>query len=94
MKTIPNVFSNADITVTYNPSQCINAERCAKELSAVFRNSVIPWIDLDAASTDLIVKQINRCPSAALKFQWRRERVQKTQPSKHPSSRKETIPFG
>ena len=49
MKTIPNVFSNADITVTYNPCECINAERCAKELSNVFRQTVIPWIDLDFA---------------------------------------------
>lgn len=94
MKTIPNVFSNADITVTYNPSQCVNAERCAKELSAVFRNSVIPWIDLDAASTDRIIKQINRCPSGALKFQMRREAIQNTPRSKHPSSEKETIQFG
>ncbi|MFT4805694.1 MAG: hypothetical protein ACI9YE_002917, partial [Psychroserpens sp.] len=35
MKTTPNVFSNNDITVTYNPCECINAERCAKELSNV-----------------------------------------------------------
>lgn len=78
MKTIPNVFSNDEITVTYNPGQCINAERCAKELSSVFRSSVIPWIDLDGAPTDQIIKQINRCPSGALKFQLHREPIQTT----------------
>ena len=66
MKTNPNVFSNSDITVTYAPCKCINAERCAKELSHVFRASVIPWIDLDAASSVDIIKQVNKCPSGAL----------------------------
>ncbi|MCX7547652.1 (4Fe-4S)-binding protein [Xanthomarina sp. F1114] len=65
---IPNVFSNADITVTYNPKTCIHAERCSRELSSVFRNSIIPWIDLDAAPTRQIINQINKCPSGALSF--------------------------
>ncbi|MDG5489905.1 (4Fe-4S)-binding protein [Psychroserpens sp. SPM9] len=68
MKTNPNVFSNSDITVTYNPCKCINAERCARELSNVFRQSVIPWIDLDGASTKKIIKQVKKCPSGALQF--------------------------
>ncbi len=66
METNPNVFSNSDITVTYSPNQCINAERCARELSEVFRYSVIPWIDLDGASTKKIAKQVKKCPSGAL----------------------------
>jgi len=61
-------FSNSEITVTFQPCICIHAERCAKELSDVFRNSVIPWIDLDGASTRQIVKQVRKCPSGALKY--------------------------
>lgn len=68
MKANDNVFSNDDITVTYNPSTCVHAEHCARELSNVFRNSVIPWIDLDGASTDDIIQQIKKCPSGALQF--------------------------
>ena len=63
-----NVFSNEDITVTYEPRCCANAGFCAKQLSEVFRNSVIPWIDLDGAQTDAIIDQINKCPSGALKY--------------------------
>jgi len=63
-----NVFSNRDITVTFEPRKCINAEKCAKGLSNVFKFDVIPWIDLDAAETDKIIKQIKRCPSGALQF--------------------------
>ncbi|SDR99909.1 Uncharacterized Fe-S cluster protein YjdI [Formosa sp. Hel1_31_208] len=73
MKTNPNVFSNNDITVTYNPCQCIYAERCAKELSNVFRQSVIPWIDLEGASSEQIIKQVKKCPSGALQFHVNQE---------------------
>ncbi|WP_228852234.1 (4Fe-4S)-binding protein [Aegicerativicinus sediminis] len=64
--TNPNVYSNDEITVTYKPSACINAERCANELSNVFRQTVIPWINLDGAPTKKIVEQIKKCPSGAL----------------------------
>lgn len=75
MKTNPHVFSNSDITVTYNPCQCINAERCAQELSNVFRQSVIPWIDLEGASTDEIMSQIRKCPSGALRYHINKKEV-------------------
>lgn len=75
MKTTPHVFSNDDITVTYNPCQCINAERCAKELSNVFRQSVIPWIDLDGETTDKIIQQVKKCPSGALQFHINQKEV-------------------
>ncbi|NNC49298.1 MAG: (4Fe-4S)-binding protein [Flaviramulus sp.] len=68
METKANVFSNLDITVTYKPCVCINAERCAQELSDVFRLSIIPWIDLEGATTKEIKKQIRKCPSGALQF--------------------------
>ncbi len=67
---MPNVFSNSEITVTYKPRQCINAERCANELSNVFRNTVIPWIDLDGATTNEIVRQVEKCPSGALTYAY------------------------
>lgn len=63
-----NVFSNDTITVTYEPRCCANAGICAKQLSDVFRNSVIPWIDLDGAQTDAIINQVKKCPSGALKY--------------------------
>lgn len=67
MEINANVFSNAEITVTYEPRRCCNAELCAKQLSNVFRSSVIPWIDLEGAQTDAIINQIKKCPSGALK---------------------------
>ena len=63
-----NVYSNDEITVTYEPRCCANAELCAKQLSDVFRSAVIPWINLDGAETSEIINQIKKCPSGALKY--------------------------
>ncbi|NQX85283.1 MAG: (4Fe-4S)-binding protein [Flavobacteriaceae bacterium] len=68
MNTETIIFSNKDITVTFAPKICIHAEKCAKELSEVFRTNVIPWINLDGTKTERIIKQIKRCPSSALKY--------------------------
>ncbi|MEO8773968.1 MAG: (4Fe-4S)-binding protein [Gelidibacter sp.] len=68
MEINSNQFSNGDITIIYEPSICINSGRCAKELSDVFRTSVIPWIDLDGAPAQRIIEQVKKCPSGALKF--------------------------
>jgi uncharacterized Fe-S cluster protein YjdI len=69
METFTNVFSNNDITVTFEPCVCVHAEKCAKELSDVFRTTIIPWINLDGTKSKRIIEQINRCPSGALKYQ-------------------------
>ena len=68
METQDNIFSNDDITVTFEPCKCIHAEKCAQELSEVFRTSVIPWINLDGTTTKRIIEQIKRCPSGALQY--------------------------
>lgn len=68
MKTYDNVFSNKDITVSYNPKCCANAGFCAQQLSEVFRTSVIPWINLDGAETEEVINQVKKCPSGALQY--------------------------
>lgn len=68
MEIQANMFSNEDITVTFEPKICIHAERCAQGLSEVFRTTVIPWINLDGTETLKIINQIKKCPSGALKY--------------------------
>ena len=60
MEPKQNTYSNKEITVTYNPKCCINSGKCAKQLSDVFRTSVIPWINLDNANTGEVINQINK----------------------------------
>ena len=61
-------FSNKDITVTYDPCICTLSGICARDLSEVFSNCVIPWVNLDNTETKRIIKQIKKCPSGALKY--------------------------
>ncbi|GHC52504.1 (4Fe-4S)-binding protein [Ulvibacter litoralis] len=68
METPATMFTNGEITVTYEPKKCINAEKCAKGLSNVFRTTVIPWIDLNGAPTHKIMTQVKKCPSGALNY--------------------------
>ncbi|WP_136481786.1 (4Fe-4S)-binding protein [Cognatitamlana onchidii] len=64
-------FSNDNITITYDPCVCQQSDTCAKQLSNVFRNSVIPWIDIDGAPPEKINSQVKKCPSGALKFSFK-----------------------
>ena len=68
MKINAKKFSNDTIIVTYDPFLCTQSETCTKQFSNVFRNSVIPWVDLEGASSKDIIEQIKKCPSGALKF--------------------------
>jgi uncharacterized Fe-S cluster protein YjdI len=68
METNTNTYSNKEITISYEPKCCIHSGKCVKELSEVFRTSVIPWIDPDAADSNRIISQIKKCPSGALKY--------------------------
>lgn len=68
MKIDAKEFSNKSITVTYDPSICKLSCKCTQELPEVFMSSVIPWVDLNAASAERIEEQVKRCPSGALKF--------------------------
>ncbi len=75
MDTNTNVFSNEDITVTYKPRCCANSGICARQLSNVFRSSVIPWINLEGAQTHDIINQIKKCPSGALQYHIKQKDV-------------------
>lgn len=61
-------FRNQEITVTYDPCICKLSGKCARGLSDVFSDNVIPWINLDGSETDNIINQIKKCPSGALRY--------------------------
>lgn len=68
MKIKANEFSNKEITVTYDAFKCSLSGVCIKQLANVFRDSVIPWVDIDGESTEKIIEQIKKCPSGALDY--------------------------
>ena len=68
METNANTYSNKEITITYDPKMLYSQWEMRERLSAVFRTSVIPWVDPDAADSSKIIAQIRKCPSGALKY--------------------------
>lgn len=59
-------YSNGEITVVWNPSLCSHSARCVRGLPAVFDVKRRPWIDVMAADSEAIVRQVEQCPSGAL----------------------------
>jgi uncharacterized Fe-S cluster protein YjdI len=69
-RKIVKKYSKDDITVVWQPHICEHSGICARELGSVFNPHRRPWIDMDAATAERIVEQVERCPSGALT--WRK----------------------
>jgi uncharacterized Fe-S cluster protein YjdI len=61
-------YSNGEVTITWEPEKCIHSGICVKGLPNVFQPMEKPWIKIDAAATDSLVKQVQKCPSGALGY--------------------------
>lgn len=61
-------YSNEEITVYWDPKRCIHSTNCVKGLPEVFDRSKRPWINLSGASSEEIMRAIDRCPSDALSY--------------------------
>jgi uncharacterized Fe-S cluster protein YjdI len=62
-------YSNGEITVTWKPDTCIHSGICFIGLAGVFDPSRRPWIDMSQATTQQIIDQVKKCPSAALSIE-------------------------
>lgn len=62
-------YSNGEVSVVWQPSLCIHSAVCVGGLSKVFHPKELPWITLEPATTDEIVRQVNQCPSGALTWE-------------------------
>lgn len=61
-------YSNGEVTIVWKPDTCIHSGICVKGLGEVFQPKEKPWIKINAASTDALVKQVKACPSGALSY--------------------------
>ena len=67
-KEIKKEYSNGELTVVWKPGLCIHSEVCVKTLPSVYKPKEKPWINIDNATTDELINQIDKCPSGALSY--------------------------
>lgn len=66
-------YEKDELTVSWNPKQCIHSEKCWRGLPEVFKPKEKPWIQLDDSSIDSIITQVKKCPSGALGYSLKNE---------------------
>ena len=59
-------YTNGDITVVWQNAKCIHSGICVNNLSSVFQPKSQPWIQMDNASSEVIIEAVSKCPSGAL----------------------------
>jgi uncharacterized Fe-S cluster protein YjdI len=69
MKDIVKRYSNGEVTVIWQPSLCRHTGICFRGLPQVFDPRRRPWVILEGADTDSIIKQVECCPSGALSLE-------------------------
>ncbi len=87
MKEIVNKYSNNEITVFWKPDVCIHSTNCWKASLKIFNPKRKPWIDMNAGTTEEIIKIVNNCPSGALSYKREKKMSeQKAQPAQSSQS--------
>jgi len=88
-------YSNGEITVFWKPGKCIHATTCYRELIEVFNPRKRPWVDMDGAPSEEIIRVVKLCPTQALSFAYNKDLEQRnekegvitTEPEKVPEIR-------
>jgi len=62
-------YTNGDVTVAWKPDLCRHAARCATQLPTVFNPAAKPWVNMDGATSNEIIEQVNKCPTGALSIE-------------------------
>lgn len=72
-KEIVKEYHKGDLTLIWKPQTCIHAAVCVSKLPEVYNPEKKPWINLDNAEQDELIKQIKSCPSGALSYKLKGE---------------------
>lgn len=87
-------YSNDEITVVWQHKMCTHSTKCWKGLGEVFKPKERPWVNMDGASTEAIMAQVDKCPSGALSYFKNGEEPQETEVIAAAGTRVECAPDG
>jgi uncharacterized Fe-S cluster protein YjdI len=62
-------YTNSEITVSWRPNKCIHATTCFRELRSVFDPGKRPWVNMNGATSEEIIRIVDLCPTDALTYE-------------------------
>ncbi len=94
MKNVTKKYTNDEVTIVWKPELCIHSGNCFRGLNEVFDPKERPWVRPDAATSDLIVEQIKKCPSGALSYYFNNDATDPKKVTGEEETMIETSPNG
>lgn len=61
-------YTRDGITIVWKPDLCSHSTRCFHGLPEVFDPRRSPWVNLEGAEMEAIIRQVKQCPSGALRI--------------------------
>lgn len=68
-------YSNDEITIVWESAKCIHSGNCVRALPNVYNPKEKPWIKIENASSEELIKQVSLCPSGALTYFINKEKI-------------------
>ncbi len=59
-------YSNGEITILWKSKLCTHSGMCVRTLPNVYHPKEKPWIRMENATSEKLIKQVSICPSGAL----------------------------
>jgi len=64
-------YQKGELTVHWEPATCIHSEKCWRGLPDVFKPKDKPWVQVENATAQTIMDQVDQCPSGALSYTYK-----------------------